>query len=109
MPLTDSLAPATLLGVLLCFRHVIPNVGEADEREQTMKGSFGEKTPASGEKGSVSEMIDQSKLLKVRFRQYLWRTYVESFVSQISQSGGMSTTFCGDILPLKSKISNICR
>lgn len=66
VPLTDCLAPATLLGVLLCFRHVVPNVGEADEREQTMKGSFGEKTPASGEKGSVSEMVDQSKLVKVR-------------------------------------------
>ena len=85
VPLTDSLAPATLLGVLLCFRHVIPNVGDVDEREQTMKGSFGEKTPAAGEKGSVSEMIDQSKLLKVRFLQYLLCTYLKSFASQIFQ------------------------
>ena len=65
VPLTDSLPPPTLLGVLLCFRHIIPHIGDTDGGRDTMKGSFGSSGPKVNEKDGTSEEVDESKLLKV--------------------------------------------
>ena len=65
VPLNDTVAPNLLLGVLLCFRNIIPKLGEADDGAHTMKGSFGVKSPGSSDKGSSVDVVDESKLLKV--------------------------------------------
>ena len=65
VPLTDNVPPPTLLGVLLCFRHIIPHVDFTDEGRDTMKGSFGSIPSKSSEKQEASDSVDESKLLKV--------------------------------------------
>ena len=67
VPLTENLPPATLLGVLLSLRQIIPNVGGEDSSLDTMKGSFGAKIPYSEDKEPVSDIVDEAKLLKANF------------------------------------------
>ena len=67
MPLTENVPSATLLGVLLCFRHIVPHVGSTEDDRDTMKGSFGANVPKSNEEESM-DFVDESKLLKVSAR-----------------------------------------
>ena len=65
VPLTDSMSPATLLGVLICFRHIVPQVGDSKDGKDAMKGSFGASASTPNEKDNTPMDVDDSKLLKV--------------------------------------------
>eukprot|EP00794_Sanderia_malayensis_P005415 gene5415-6091_t len=68
VPLTDDVNPILLLGVLLCFRHMIPKLGETgDSYSHAMKGSFGVNQPGTSDKtnDNGAENDDNNKLLKV--------------------------------------------
>ena len=81
VPLTDNVPSATLLGVLLCFRHIVPHVGDTEDGRDTMKGSFGANVPKSSEEENV-DFVDESKLLKV-LATVLLRIFASFFIDVV--------------------------
>ena len=65
VPLTDEQNVHTILGVLLCFRHIIPQLGESNEGEHTMRGSFGRRQSTAKENRNAEDAVDEKHLLEV--------------------------------------------
>lgn len=59
-PLTNELSSHTILGALLCFRNIVPNLGECCEETQTMKDSFGSRAKKN-EPNTVKDLVLEKK------------------------------------------------
>lgn len=64
-PLTDDLPSHTILGVLLCFRNIVPHLSDVDNTHHTMKGSFGVKKSPFRLNDSKDRILEKKQFLQV--------------------------------------------
>ncbi|XP_057306791.1 huntingtin-like isoform X2 [Hydractinia symbiolongicarpus] len=64
-PLTDDLPSHTILGVLLCFRNIVPHLSDVDNTHHTMKGSFGVKKSPFKLIDSKDRILEKKQFLQI--------------------------------------------
>ena len=64
-PLTDELPAYTILGVLLCFRNIVPHLTDLDQDKKGMKGSFGAKKSPFSPDHDKDRIIEKKQYLQV--------------------------------------------
>ena len=65
-PLTDELASHAILGVLLCFRSIVPNLSDENKLiASSLKDSFGVNASGTYTLGTKAKIIEKKQFLQV--------------------------------------------
>ena len=64
-PLTEDLPAHTILGVLLCFRSIVPHLSDTNQNKHGIKGSFGAKQMPLSPTNEKEKTLEKKQFLQV--------------------------------------------